>query len=233
MQSRWFVRRAMRAWRRCRCKMHFSRDNYSHNYSLAFIVGSRTFYEFSPNFIVEHRNGVRYAFDRVCVSICFFTEQFFFSFFFFSIAPERSGHDSATMIIGEKDHREKRRKEKWEDRKKEEKEKATNTRIKRRTRRRAGMCNGFVSTVLVAAIWTIRMAVASVDTLDALVPGETFELRWRTFLVCVCFHSAWHMSREHTHIFCKRVGTSNFIGSTKRNAPKFARRLPRFSFFSL
>lgn len=52
------------------------------------------------------------------------------------------------------------------------------------------MRNRFVSTVLVAAIRTVGMAVASVDTLDALVPDETFELRWRTFLVCVCFHSA-------------------------------------------
>lgn len=74
---------------------------------------------------------------------------------------------------------------------------------KRRTGgRRCDVCAGVVSgrdTVLVAAIWTIRMAVAPVDVLDAFVPGGAFELVRRAFPLCVLFCSA-NICAENTHL---------------------------------
>jgi len=69
--------------------------------------------------------------------------------------------------------------------------------------RRSGVCSVVSGrrAVLVAAIWTIRMAVAPVDVLDALVPGGAFELVRRAFPLCILFCSAGHMRREHTHFY--------------------------------
>jgi len=69
--------------------------------------------------------------------------------------------------------------------------------------RRSGVCSVVSGrrAVLVAAIWTIRMAIAPVDVLDALVPGGAFELVRRAFPLCILFCSAGHMRREHTHFY--------------------------------
>lgn len=59
-------------------------------------------------------------------------------------------------------------------------------REKRRTGRLRGVCSGFVRAIFefVAVIRTVRMAVAPVDTLDALVPREAFELGGCAFPFC-------------------------------------------------
>jgi len=69
--------------------------------------------------------------------------------------------------------------------------------------RRSGVCSVVSGrrAVLVAAIWTIRMTIAPVDVLDALVPGGAFELVRRAFPLCILFCSAGHMRREHTHFY--------------------------------
>lgn len=71
---------------------------------------------------------------------------------------------------------------------------ATDTWEKRRTGgRRSDVCTGVVSgwkAVLVATIWTIRMTIAPVDVLDALVSDSAFELVRRAFPLCVLFCSA-------------------------------------------
>src|SRR5580765_3741362 len=80
---------------------------------------------------------------------------------------------------------------------------ATDTLKKERTGgRRSGVCSvvsGW-SAVLVAVIWTIRMAVASVDILDALVLGGAFELVRRAFPLCILFCSA-NIRAKNTHVF--------------------------------
>lgn len=74
---------------------------------------------------------------------------------------------------------------------------------KRRTGGLGDVCDGFVRAIFVAAIWTVRMAVAPVDTLDALVPGEAFELGGCTFPFCLCRSGQVyvHMSREQTFMY--------------------------------
>lgn len=68
--------------------------------------------------------------------------------------------------------------------------------------RRSGVCSVVSgrSAVLVAVIWTIRMAVAPVDVLDALVPGGAFELVRRAFPLCILFCSV-DICAKNTHIF--------------------------------
>lgn len=68
--------------------------------------------------------------------------------------------------------------------------------------RRSGVCSVVSgrSAVLVAVIWTIWMAVAPVDVLDALVPGGAFELVRRAFPFCIFFCSA-NICAKNTHIF--------------------------------
>ena len=75
-----------------------------------------------------------------------------------------------------------------------------------RTDRWSGVCNGFVSAIFVALIRTIRLAVAPVDTLDALVPGDTFELGRCAFPFCLlggrlCRSRNTQEQRIHIYIY--------------------------------
>lgn len=75
-----------------------------------------------------------------------------------------------------------------------------------RTDRWSGVCNGFVSAIFVALIRTIRLAVAPVDTLDALVPGDTFELGRCAFPFCLlggrlCRSRNTQEQRTHIYIY--------------------------------
>ena len=65
------------------------------------------------------------------------------------------------------------------------------------------MCNGFVSAIFVAVIRTIRVAVAPVDTLDALVPGDAFELGRCAFPFCLCGRlcRSRNTREQRTHTF--------------------------------
>jgi len=78
--------------------------------------------------------------------------------------------------------------------------------------RRSGVCSVVSgrSAVLVAVIWAIRMAVAPVDVLDALVPGGAFELVRRAFPLCILFCSA-DICAKNTHIFTHIYNHSVYI----------------------
>lgn len=77
---------------------------------------------------------------------------------------------------------------------------------KQRTDRWSGVCNGFVSAIFVALIRTIRAAVAPVDTLDALVPGDAFELGGCAFPFCLCGRlcRSRNTREQRTHIYIYR-----------------------------
>lgn len=79
---------------------------------------------------------------------------------------------------------------------------AMDTLKKERTGRRSGVCSVVSGrrAVLVTLIWTIRIAIAPVDVLDALVPGGAFELVRRAFPLCILFCSA-NICAKNTHIF--------------------------------
>lgn len=73
--------------------------------------------------------------------------------------------------------------------------------------------------VLVAVIWTIRMAVAPVDILDALVPGGAFELVRRAFPLCILFCSADICAKNtyiFTHIYNHSVYTYTYTISKRK-----------------
>lgn len=86
-----------------------------------------------------------------------------------------------------------------------------------RTDRWSGVCNGFVSAIFVALIRTIRLAVAPVDTLDALVPGDTFELGRCAFPFCLlggrlCRSRNTQEQRIHIYIYTSRyVDNENVV----------------------
>lgn len=78
--------------------------------------------------------------------------------------------------------------------------------------RRSGVCSVVSgrSALLVAVIWTVRMAVAPVDILDALVPGGAFELARRAFPLCILFCSA-DICAKNIHIFTHIYNHSVYI----------------------
>jgi len=78
--------------------------------------------------------------------------------------------------------------------------------------RRSGVCSVVSGrgAVLVAVIWTIRMAIAPVDVLDALVPGGAFELVRRAFPLCILFCSA-DICAKNTYIFTHIYNHSVYI----------------------
>lgn len=78
--------------------------------------------------------------------------------------------------------------------------------------RRSGVCSVVSGrrAVLVAVIWTIRIAVAPVDVLDASVPGGAFELVRRAFPLCILFCSA-NICAKNTHIFTHIYDHSVYI----------------------
>lgn len=78
--------------------------------------------------------------------------------------------------------------------------------------RRSGVCSVVSGrrAVLIAVIWTIRIAVAPVDVLDALVPGGAFELVRRAFPLCILFCSA-NICAKNTHIFTHIYNHSKYI----------------------